>query len=95
MESQLDNLYPVKKGKLAKDKDENFMLLNSEGKAYSTNSAILLIWELCSGESSVTQLCNELRANSKNNSVDLTEKVSEIIEKLNKAKLVEFKRLEH
>lgn len=95
MNTEIDKLYPVKKGRLAKDKDENFMLLNTEGKAFSTNAAILLIWELCSGESSVRELCHELKANSKTYAGDLTGKVSEIIEKLDKANLVEIKKVEH
>ena len=95
MDIQIERVYPTKLGKLAKDKDENFMLLNPEGKAFSTNAAILLIWELCSGNSSVKDLCKEIKANSKSNSGDLTEKVSQIIDKLSKAKLVELKEVEH
>ena len=95
MDIQIERVYPTKLGKLAKDKDENFMLLNPEGKAFSTNAAILLIWELCSGSSSVKELCQEIKANSKSTSGDLTEKVSQIIDKLSKAKLVELKEVEH
>lgn len=95
MLAQIDKLYPTKMGKLAKDKDENFMLLNSDGKAYSTNAGILLIWELCSGKSSIKDLCKEIRANSKSHTGDLTEKVSQVIDKLSKAKLVELKKLDH
>ncbi|GEM_PF-3519921 len=95
MLAQTDKLYPIKLGKLAKDKDENFMLLNTDGKAYSTNAGILLIWELCSGNSSITDLCKEIKANSKSNTKDLTEKVSQILDKLAKAKLVELKKLDH
>ncbi|PIK13623.1 PqqD family protein [Halobacteriovorax sp. JY17] len=95
MISQIEKIYPVKQGRIAKDKNENFMLLNAEGKAFSTNAAILLIWELCSGNSSIKDLCKEIKANSKSSSGDLTEKVSQIIEKLSKAKLVELKEMEH
>ncbi len=95
MISQIEKIYPVKQGRIAKDKDENFMLLNAEGKAFSTNAAILLIWELCSGNSSIKDLCKEIKANSKSTSGDLTEKVSQIIDKLSKAKLVKLNEVEH
>ncbi len=89
MTCQLLDLHPYKKGKLAKDQNDKLVLLNDNGRAFSTNDAVLVIWQLCTGDQSVKSICSGLKEHS--NEPDFEYKVSLVIEKLKNADLIDLK----
>ena len=89
MEHQSE-MYPLKKGKLAKDQNERLILVNESGNAYSTNDAILVIWQLCSGEKTVLEICSDLKEHS--SEPDFKDKVIFIFDKLKNANLIDYKQ---
>ncbi len=88
METEIKNLHPNKKGKLAKDQDDKLVLVNDDGKVYSTNEAILVVWQLCNGDKSVSDLSTTLK--NKQTSENFEKGFISLIQKLHNAQLIEF-----
>lgn len=74
---------PKKLGTIAKDQNDNLVLCNSDGKAFSTNDSIIVIWQLCDGTKSIDQIYKDIK-----NSSEVKTEVISLIEKFLINKLV-------
>jgi len=89
MNAPFDMIYPRKKGKLAKDPDQNLVLINPDGEVYSTNEDLVATWQLCDGRSPLKEI--ERKAmKSEDTSDNIDENFSSLLQRLASVNLVDL-----
>lgn len=88
MSSHIYSLFPRKRGKLVKNNEEELLLINEEGKAFSTNDALVVTWQLCIGDKSVDQICRDLGKHATGDVKVMNNNIIQLIHKLESANLL-------
>lgn len=81
--------YLKKRGKLAKDKEGNLVLVTPQGKAFATTSDIAKVWMLFEDQRPFENIVHEITANAQENYDEIYIEVQRIVSKLKSVKLVE------
>lgn len=82
-------IYPLKKGKLAKDQNEQIVLINPEGDIFATNQDLVITWQLCDGKIPLREI-ERLALKSEETSDDIQERFPTLLQRLASVNLVEM-----
>lgn len=84
---QLDD-FPVRMGKVTKDKEGNPVLINPQGKAYAINEKIVRVWELLNGKNRPEDVISGLSSTYSLDQMRENEVQAEIFQMIKKLKSV-------
>ncbi len=90
MSTHINYLYPKKRGRLVKTRENRLIFVNEGGKAFSTNDALIVTWQLCLGDKSVDQICQNLKRHYTTDLSVVNKNIVHLIQKLQSVDLLYF-----
>ena len=79
----------IKKGKAAKSKEAELLLVDEKSNAYKVDPAVTAIWTMCDGKRTQEQIVDELTIRTKIEKIKLEPLVSEVLSKLEQSELIQ------
>lgn len=88
MSAHIYSLFPKKRGKLVRNNEDELLLINDDGKAFSTNDALIVAWQLCLGDKNINQICQDLGRHATGDIEAMNKNIIHLIHKLESADLI-------